>query len=245
MTTTKKKRSTRAVAVVAALALIVGACSGTGGPVAMSGNLSPAARTLQQQQVEHQRVQEGVVTGAIIGGLVGAGVGALVSNNRGQGALIGGLIGAGVGAGAGGAYAQNVNRQTRQVAAEQDAARRTIRSADAAIASYRRQASSASQIASSESARIEALNRRYRAGSITAAEYRREIAGARQNIALIERSRASADSDIATAQRAAANGTSGMNDRVAQLRAQRNQLDAQLSRLRSAYSRIPNEVGGV
>lgn len=214
--------------------------------MASTANLSPAALQLRQQQVEHQRVQEGVITGALIGGLIGAGLGAAFGgSNRGQAALLGGLVGAGAGAATGGAYAQNVNQQTRAASADQDASRRTIESADASIASFRRQNATVARITSEEERKIAGLNSRYRAGQLTAAQYRTEIAGTGEYMSLLQSTRNDMDRDITALDNAVSNGNAEARGRAAALRQEKARLETQISRLRNAYDRIPRDVGGV
>ncbi|WP_372423396.1 glycine zipper domain-containing protein [Salinarimonas chemoclinalis] len=228
----------RKTVVAIAIAGLLAACTAAG-PVDVA-SLSPAAQQLRQQQVEHQRVQQGVAVGAVLGGAVGAGLGALASpNNRGRGALIGGLAGAFAGGAAGGAYAQNVNQQTRRIAAEQDAARSTIRSANASIASFNRQAASASRIVSQERSRVASLDAQYRRGQITLAEYRSQARSARQNVSLIEASVSRANADVATLERAVAGGNSSAQSQLNQMRAQRDRLQGLARQLGQVYDRVP------
>lgn len=240
---------TRAFAAVLAVSMAVSGCAGTGGPSAGLGGKprSAAAASLRQQQVEYQRIQEGVMTGAVIGALIGAGIGlAAGGKNRGEAAALGGLLGAGVGGAAGGAYAQNVNEQTREIAAQKEGLKKVIDQADRSIAQARRLNATASTVADEEHARINSLNTQLRAGKITAAAYRAEIVDSRENIRILENARDQIDGDIAVLQKASQQQGGGeAAGRANQLRAEKAQLEGKLHRLRSTYDRVPSEVGGV
>ena len=239
------------IAAVLALSLAASGCASTGGggPSAGLGGKprSAAAASLRQQQVEYQRIQEGVMTGAVIGALLGAGLGlAAGGKNRGEAAALGGLIGAGVGGAAGGAYAQNVNQQTREVAAQKEGLQKVIEQAGRSVSQAQRLNATATSLANEEQSRISSLTTQLRAGKITAATYRAEISDARDNIRILENARDQIDADIGVLQRASQQrGGAETVGRANQLRAEKARLEGQLTRLRSTYDRIPSEVGGV
>jgi len=236
----------RVVGTVLILSLAVSGCVSTSAGVGGAPKSATAA-ALRQQQVEYERIQEGVVTGAVIGALIGAGIGlAAGGQNRGQAAALGGLLGAGLGGAAGGAYAQNVNEQTKNISAQKEGLQKVIAQADRSIGQARRLNETASALANEEQTRINGLNAQLRAGKITAAMYRSEIGDARNNISLIEGARDKIDADINILDRAGKEpGGAEAAARANQLRAQKAQLEGQLNRLRGVYNRIPTEVGSV
>lgn len=236
----------RVVGTVLILSLAVSGCVSTSAGVGGAPKTATAA-ALRQQQVEYERIQEGVVTGAVIGALIGAGIGlAAGGQNRGQAAALGGLLGAGLGGAAGGAYAQNVNEQTKNISAQKEGLQKVIAQADRSIGQARRINELASSLASEEQARINGLNAQLRTGKITAAMYRTEIGDARNNINAIEGSRDKIDADIAILDRVGKEPGGGeAAARANQLRAEKAKLETKLKLLHDVYNRVPGEVGSV
>lgn len=157
--------------------LLVTACAST---MAMEPGLTPEQQVLrrgvgQQDDVDYTprvRTAETVGEGALIGALLGAAIGALASNNRGRGALVGAAAGGALGAGAGGVVAHQA-----QGYADQEAALRTsIAMADHDAQKYRQYAAAATASTRAARSRIAALDAQYRAGRITAAEFRAQTA---------------------------------------------------------------------
>lgn len=158
-------------------ALLVAACANT---MAMEPGLTPEQQVLrrgvgQQDDIDYTprvRTAETVGEGALIGALLGAAIGALASNNRGRGALVGAAAGGALGAGAGGIVAQQA-----QGYADQEAALRTsIALANRDAQKYRQYAAASVANANAARRRIAALDAQYRAGRITAAEFRAQTA---------------------------------------------------------------------
>lgn len=163
--------------------LLVAACANT---MALEPGLTPEQQVLrrgvgQQEDVDYTprvRTAETVGEGAVLGALLGAAIGALASNNRGQGALIGAAAGGAVGAGAGGVVAQQAQTRANQEAA----LRASIDAANHDAQKYRQYA--AASIANANAARrqIAALDAQYRAGEITAAQFRERTASYRRDL---------------------------------------------------------------
>ncbi|MCO6417581.1 hypothetical protein JYK14_15635 [Siccirubricoccus sp. KC 17139] len=169
-------------ALLAALLLLVSACAQTG---MMEPGLSPSQQALrqgigQQQDVDYTprvRTGETVAEGALLMGLLGAGIGALAGGGR--GAAIG--AGAGAVAGAGGGYLVAQNAQTQ--ANREAALRAQIDRANADARKFQNYAYAANQVAAEARQRISTLNARYRAGQITAAQFREETSVYQRDLA--------------------------------------------------------------
>jgi uncharacterized protein YcfJ len=165
----------------AALLLLVTACSQTS---MMEPGLSPQQQALrggigQQQNVDYiprVRTAETMVEGALLLGILGAGIGALAGGGR--GAAIGAGAGALAGAGGGALVAQNAQTQANQEAA----LRASINRANADAQKFNGYAKAANQVADEAQHRIGQLNARYRAGQITAAQFRSETASYQRDL---------------------------------------------------------------
>lgn len=191
--------------------------------------------------VEQQRIQQGVFTGAVAGAAVGAVVGGLASRN-GSGALVGGLAGLVVGGVIGQMEASRVNDQTAKQTAQRNNYKKMISDADRNIESYRRLNATASALVDEETPRIAKLNDQYQAGQITAEQYKREMASSSDNLKLLQKARNRLNTDIGVLDKGNSDESKA---RAAQLRQQRDQLDQQLGRLRTAYDRVPAAIGPV
>lgn len=166
-----------------AASLLLAACANT---MAMEPGLTPEQQVLrrgvgQQDDVDYTprvRTGETVGEGAAVGALLGALIGALASNNRGQGALIGAAAGGVLGAGAGGVVAQQAQARANTEAA----LRASIDAANRDAQKYRQYA--AASIANANAARqqIAALDAQYRAGQITAAQFRERTASYQRDL---------------------------------------------------------------
>ncbi|WP_149540046.1 hypothetical protein [Siccirubricoccus phaeus] len=169
-------------ALLAALLLLVSACAQTG---TMEPGLSLQQTALrqgvgQQQDVDYTprvRTGETMLEGGVLGALLGAGLGALAGGGR--GAAIGAGAGAAVGAGGGYLVAQNAQTQANREAA----LRAQIDRANADARKFQGYAYAANQVAAEARQRIAALNARYRAGQITAAQFREETSVYQRDLA--------------------------------------------------------------
>ncbi len=169
--------------VAMAASLLLAACANT---MAMEPGLSPEQQVLrrgvgQQDDPNYTpqvRTGETVGEGALIGALLGAAIGALASNNRGQGALIGAAAGGALGAGAGGIVAQQAQARANQEAA----LRASIDAANRDAQKYRQYASASVANANAARQQIAALDAQYRAGQITAAQFRERTASYQRDL---------------------------------------------------------------
>ncbi len=137
-------------------------------------NLSPQQQALRSgvgqwdspDYVPRVRTTETILEGGAIGGLLGAGVGALAGGGR--GALIGAGVGVAAGAGAGALVANNAQTQANTEAALVASINRANADAD----KFRGYAMNARAITAQAEQHIAQLDARYRAGQITAAQFR-------------------------------------------------------------------------
>ena len=139
--------------------LLFAGCADTAG-------LSPSQRALQQSKQRFAvTTAEGVGAGALLGALVGGLAGG------GRGALIGAAAGGVAGGVAGAAVAQNNYERSRN----EGTLSAYIDSANQQAAEAQANANTASQVAQEARARTVQLRAQYRAGQITAAQYRSQL----------------------------------------------------------------------
>lgn len=232
-------------AVVVAAMSVSGCASSTGAAGIRPASAQPAhaGQSSQLKSISTKRIGEGIASGA----LMGAAAGGLITLLRGgnanqvmQGAVVGGVIGA-----AGGAiFAASVNKGAQQQADEQKRYEAVLAEADANIATYKRAAATAASVTASEKTRVARLNAELKAGSITAAQYRREIADAKDNITSLDRLIQSASYDVNDMTTMI--GTTGpdpLKARKAALIEQKAALEVQRNALVEAYSRVTPDVG--
>lgn len=225
------------VAPILICAFLATSCATTSGDPA---TMTSAEIALRQRQNEDVRIAQGVATGAIIGAAGGALLAALAggdSNSIARGAIAGGVIG-GV---AGGVDANNVNRNARAEAGQQDRYRTIIANADHNIAHYRRMNGLTSQLISEENARIARLNGEYRAGRVDKAKYRSQLSNARSNLSLVDGQISKVDRNISDLRNEGKNGAP-VSSKVATLQAEKSRLQAQRKALATAYSRVPDDI---
>jgi chromosome segregation ATPase len=133
---------------------------------------------------QSQRWNQTAATGALAGAAMGAaGAAALGRGNTGQNALIGAGIGALVGLAAGMAVAErNLAFENREASASQ-----RIQSAQQVANNLNNAAASSEAVAKQNQQRLAQLDRQYRAGQITAAQYRSETETMRQDAELMRK----------------------------------------------------------
>lgn len=200
-------------------------------------NQAPADH--RQRQVEQERRQEGQVTGGVVGALLGAGIGAAVGGrNRGQAALIGAMVGGAAGATVGDAHAQDVNQQTREIAAEQSQHRAARQAAQQRVDHYGRIQVAASRDASEQSDRLRRLQDRYSAGQATREEVRSEVTRTREKQAEVATHIQSLDSDMEKVRAAGGNEAY-----VKKLMEKKERLQQQEKRLRGAGDDAATKIG--
>lgn len=142
--------------------------------------LTPAQAALRQQT---DRFNDTVATGAVAGALLGALVGALAdSDNRGRGALIGAAAGGALG-GASGYY---IASQNEQYASREQALDARIQAASNEANSYRQIAASSARVAADNRQKIALLEQQYRAGQISAKDYRNRTASMQEDLRLMD-----------------------------------------------------------
>lgn len=202
-------------------------------------NMTSSEIALRQRQTEDIRIAQGVVTGAAVGAAGGALIAALAGGDGraiARGAIAGGLVGGVVG----GVDANNVNQATRVESGQQDRYRQVIANADRAIAHYRRTNATAASLVSSENTRVARLNAEFRSGKIDKAGYRRKMANAKSNVAILDSQISRADRDISDLRSEGRSGpTAG---KIAELQAEKSRLQHQRDALKVAYSRVTDEI---
>jgi outer membrane lipoprotein SlyB len=183
---TGRKRGARITAAALSLALLLPACETPGGAYG-----APAAPLTPQQQAmreQSQRWNRTVATGALVGTAAGAGLGAAFARNSGTGALIGAGVGLLAGALAGAMVAdRNLAFENREGSASQ-----RIASAQQIAANLNSAAAASEQVTADNRRRLADLDRQYRAGQITAAQYQSQTATMRQDVEVMRKTAAEA-----------------------------------------------------
>ncbi len=218
------------------------ACQTAGGGSANDPNLTPAQRELR---AEADRFNQTVGEGAVIGAIGGALLGALVSDNRATGALIGAAAGAAVGAGTG----YFVASQNQQYATREQQIRAQIQAAQQDVARYGRVVASTQRVVDQHKTNIASLNAQYRAGRVTAQQFRAQTAGVRDDIVAIqslisqnEQSVQAYEQEIGQMRREGSN-TSEMVTARNQMIQRRQQLQAQYDDLVRVVGSAPVPIG--
>jgi len=230
-----------AMAAVVVASMGLAGCSASSVPG--SGPKMESAQSAKLKNISTKRLGEGAILGAVLGGLVGGTLVALNGGNGGQiaqGAAVGGIVGAGGGM----IFAASVNKSAEQQANEQQRYRAILDNADTNIAIYKRAASTAAEVAASENRRIPLLNAELQAGKISAAQYRKEIADAKDNVNSLNRLIQDASVDINDMNTMI--GTTGpdpLKERRTALIEQKAALEKQRDALLDSYSRVTPEAG--
>lgn len=166
--------------------LALGGCASGGGGYGYQEPLTPAQAALRQQT---DRFNDTVATGVVAGALLGALVGALSdSKNRGRGAAIGAAAGGVIG-GASGYY---IATQSEQYASREQALDARIQAANNEANSYRQIAASSSRVVADNRQKIALLDKQYRAGQISAKDYRARTASMYEDLKLMDEALANA-----------------------------------------------------
>jgi hypothetical protein len=178
-----RKPGMRVTAAVLSLALLLPACetpgvgSAYGAPV---GPLTPQQQAMRDQSARWNRT---FATGALTGAAAGAGIGALASRDHGTGAL----IGAGVGLLAGAIAAAMVANRNLAFENREGTATQRIAAAQQIADNLNSAAAASEQVAADNRRRLAELDRQYRAGQITAAQYQAQTATMRQDVAVMRK----------------------------------------------------------
>ncbi len=221
------------------VAVALGACATSRGFNSGDAGLTPEQRALR---TEAERFNQTMGEGAVVGALLGAGIGALAGRrNPLAGALVGAAAGAALGAGAG----YLVAAQNEQYASSEQRLNAQIGAARQDVARYQTAAINAQRVADMHRANIARMNAEYRAGRISAEQYRNRAAGIRSDLgamsALIQENEQlvqAYEQEIANLQRQGANTSQMVTARNDLLR-QRQALQAQYDSLLSAVDQAP------
>ncbi len=176
---------TRVTAAVLAASIALSGCADMSGMQGAGGNayLSP-----EQQALRQQSQTSTIATGALLTGLLGAGagyVGARATGGRGgQGALIGGLLGAV----AGGLLGNQVGNANAAQGRQEGSAQARVEAAQRSADELQQTADTAERASETNRARLATLDRQYRAGQVTVAQYRAEVGAMRQDAQLMRKS---------------------------------------------------------
>lgn len=181
-----RKRTIRSMAVVLSFALMLPAC-GTPG----AADVTNAALTPQQQALRDQssRWNQTTMTGALAGAALGAGAGALVGGkNRGTSALIGAGLGLAAGLAAGAVVAnRNLAFENREMSAGQ-----RIEAAQQIAVNLNNAAAASERVTQDNRQKLAQLDRQFRAGQITSAQFRGETETMRSDVELMRKTAAEA-----------------------------------------------------
>ena len=157
----------RAMAALCAMGIVLSGCASQ---VAYDNSLSPAQNQLRQSNARfNQTVGEGAVAGALVGGLAGLAFG---GRDRAGAAAVGAGAGAALGAGAGYLVARNNLSRSSTEAQYADAIQQAAADADA----FRSSADASRQVADQAFAEAGRLRSQMRAGQISQAQYRSQLA---------------------------------------------------------------------
>jgi hypothetical protein len=160
---TAKRPAQRVLASLLAATLLLGACANS---AVNDPSLTPAQRQLREANASWNNT---VASGALVGAAAGAAIGAAAANNRrGEAMLIGALIGTAAGL-VGGLVVANRNFT---FADREAGAQARIDNANNVASDLERRAALANNVVAQNRARIADLDRQYRAGQITSAQYR-------------------------------------------------------------------------
>lgn len=224
-------RPNRAVAAALALALALPGCAGGAG--VNEPGLTPQQQALRQQSANWNRT---VAEGAVLAGVAGAVAGALLAgpNNRAGGAAAGAGLGALIGALAG---TQVAGVQGRQASGAQNAQER-LASAQQSAQQLEQTADTAERTAGENRTRLAQLDRQYRAGQVTAAQYRQQAASMRRDAEVMRK--AAKDADTASQEMVSQiNRTPGLANEERKISEARSRLEYTASELETALRRVP------
>lgn len=175
----------RVTAAVLAASIALSGCAADPGGMQGGGG---AYLTPEQQALRQQSQTSTIATGALLTGLLGAGAGYAAARSTGgrggQGALIGGLLGAV----AGGLLGNQVGNANAAQGRLEGNAQARVEAAQRSAAELEQTADAAERASETNRARLATLDRQYRAGQVTAAQYRAEAATMRQDAQLMRKS---------------------------------------------------------
>lgn len=230
-----RERAVRATALALSLAFLLSACAGVGmsaGPGAYGASYAALSPQQQQLRQQSQRWNRTTLTGAGVGALSGAALGAAAGGgrHRGEGALIGALAGLAIGALMGAGVAdRNLGFENRELNAGQriEAARQIAQNLETAAAT-------SEQVANQNRQKLAQLDRRYRGGQITLAQYRSEISGMQQDAEVMR--------STAKDARAARERLLESSRQIPQLMNEESKIDSAQRRLESSASDLESAL---
>jgi gas vesicle protein len=150
-------------------------CAGTG----KGGSTQGLSSSEQQLRDRTSRFNETMLTGGLAGAAIGAVGGCLIDRHHcGRGAAVGGVAGGAVGAAAGYYIATRNESFTNR----EEAAQARIAAARREADDLQQTAAVADRVTQENRNRLAELDRRYRAGQITAAQYSAEAAPMREDL---------------------------------------------------------------
>ncbi len=234
------KTRLRVLATMLALSMTISGCIATKQP---NEHLTPTEIALRQKQTEHKRIIQGVATGALIGAAVGGGLGLILSGGDKRSMLRGAGIGALAGGVFGGVDANNVNKETREVSAEQDELKSIIAATEKSIAYYRSMASMTAKLTANAKEQIPRMNASYQAGTLNQDTYRNQMRSARENMRIVNDQVENVERDINDLEAVKKDKKLKVDAQIAKLKAQKKALITQRDELQMAYSRVPDEIG--
>jgi gas vesicle protein len=231
MALARRKPALKSAAALLSLSLLLPACQnpnvGAGG--------QPLTAEQQAMRQQSQRWNQTAATGALAGAAMGAaGAAAFGRGNTGQNALIGAGIGALIGLAAGMAVAErNLGFERREASASQ-----RIQSAQEIASNLNNTAAASEQVAKQNQQRLARLDQQYRAGQITAAQYREESETMREDLALM-RTTAGEARDARQRLVASAREIPQLMNEEAKIDQAQRRLDGAADNLESALRRVP------
>lgn len=157
------------------------------------------------------------------------------------------LRGAGIGAVAGGVLggldANKVNKETREVATEQDELKTIIEATNKNIAYYHSMADMTAKIAANANEQIPLMNASYQAGTLDQQTYRNKLQGARENLRIANKQIDNVDRDISDLETVKKDKKLKVDAQIAKLKKEKEALTKQRDALHAAYSRVPTDIG--
>jgi len=231
MALARRKPALKSAAALLSLSLLLPACQnpnvGAGG--------QPLTAEQQAMRQQSQRWNQTAATGALAGAATGAAAAAAFGRgNTGQNALIGAGIGALVGLAAGMAVAErNLGFEKREASASQ-----RIEAAQQVASNLNNTAAASEQVARQNQQRLARLDQQYRAGQISAAQYRSQTETMRQDAELMRKTAGEARDARQRLVASAREVPQLMNEEAKIDQAQRR-LEAAADDLESALRRVP------
>ena len=229
---TGRTRRLRAGAAALALALALPACATQGGGMYGGGPLTPQQQALRDQSGRWYRT---VGTGALAGAAGGAAIGAMAApRNRGTGALIGAGAGLLAGVLAGALVAErNLAFENREGSATQ-----RIAAAEQIAANLNSAAAASEQVTADNRRRLAQLDRQYRGGQITSAQYQAQVQTMHQDVEVMRKTAGEAR-DARQRLVASAGEVPQLMTQEAKIDGAQRRLEVSASELEDALRKVP------